>query len=891
METDRTIAATLGAAPESGSGESRGLERGDVVDRYLLLDRLGAGAMGVVYAAFDPELDRKVALKLLAPEVGPSPGSAGRTRLLREAQALARLSHPNVVAVHDAGTHGEQVWIAMELVTGATLRGWADERRRSWSELVPVLTDVARGVAAAHAVGLVHRDLKPENVMIGSDGRVRVMDFGLAHGRGREPGDLPLATTLADSDAARPGLAALGLRLTQAGAIQGTPAYMAPEQWHGQEVGAAADQFGWSVMAWELLYGERPFAGETMLALAAAVLAGQRRPPPSGRRIPRWLRAMVERGLAVEPMKRWPTMLALIAALERGKRGARVKTIALALAGVAVIGGGAAAMHRQDLAQRIAGCEAAGAEIDEVWNEAVRGGLRRTFMATGASQAGTTADKVIPWLDREAAAWQRARTEVCMNVELRGSWTADTLERGLWCLDDRRTALDSLVAEFGRADAMVVQRAATAVSSLGAVDPCVDEGFLRSQPSPPGERREAVREIRGELSRAVALGYAGRFREGLQIAATARERAEALAWRPLVAEARLREGRLLTDLSLYEQAEVVMQDAYFEAASLGLWDIAGEAATLLIRAVGEKLARHAEGRAWVRHAAVAAAHAGDPEGLREAQRLHNLANVQMSAGLYTEARTLYERALALRERALGPEHPDLTLSRNNLATIRFAMGDYADALALFERTLTVREAALGPEHPLVAESLNNMATVHHVMREYAGARALYERALAIQERALGPEHTNVADTLNNLASVHSTLGAYARARALHERALNIRERALGPDHPDVGQSLDNLGSMYIAMGEPAQAQALLERGLTIVQKALGPDHPDVASVLNNLARIHLALHEPRRALPLLEQAVGIYDAHAGEQQSELDARANLAAARAAVAALTSGAAR
>ena len=318
------------------TGPTSVLDRGDVIDRYVVLTLLGQGAMGVVYAAYDPELDRKVALKLLSPQAEGGLGSAGRTLLLREAQALARLAHPNVVAIHDVGTHGEQVWIAMEFVAGQTLDAWASERPRRWPDVLKILTDVSHGVAAAHAVGLVHRDLKPDNVMVDSTGRVRVMDFGLAHGRAAE---VPETCATLESDAfRRPEASALSLVLTQSGAVNGTPAYMAPEQWSGDEASVATDQFGWSVMAWELLFGERPFAGTTMSELGAAVVAGRRRPPPRGRAAPGWLRRMIERGLAGDPSRRWPSMAALIAALERGQTRARRRMVTALLVGTAMAG-------------------------------------------------------------------------------------------------------------------------------------------------------------------------------------------------------------------------------------------------------------------------------------------------------------------------------------------------------------------------------------------------------------------------------------------------------------------------------------------------------------------------------------------------------------------------
>ena len=289
--------------------------------------------MGVVYAAYDPDLDRKVALKLLKSSSQTGDSSAGRTRLLREAQALAKLSHPNIVAIHDVGTIGEEVWIAMEFVSGETLKSWATTKTRDWREVVQVLTDIARGLAAAHSAGLVHRDLKPENVMIGKAGRVRVMDFGLAHGRVLADAELAQASTMASDNTAKPEVAALGMRLTYVGALLGTPAYMSPEQWEGKDAGPASDQFSWGILAWELLYGELPFAGDTTMAIAAMVISGTRRTPKKNRSVPTWLRRIADRALSTDPTSRYPTFSEIRSAIERGHgRSKRQALIAGAVA-------------------------------------------------------------------------------------------------------------------------------------------------------------------------------------------------------------------------------------------------------------------------------------------------------------------------------------------------------------------------------------------------------------------------------------------------------------------------------------------------------------------------------------------------------------------------------
>ena len=917
LPSSGTSLATLSGAAEPEEPDE--LARGTAIGRYLLLGKLGAGGMGVVYVAHDPELDRKIALKLLLPRAGGGSSDAGRARLLREAQALAKLSHPNVVAVHDVGQHEDAVWIAMEFVAGTTLERWAKARPRRWPEVLRVLTDAARGVTAAHGVGLVHRDLKPDNVMIGDDGRVRVMDFGLAHGRSLS-GTIPEISVTRASEA-RTGSSALVQRLTEVGSIQGTPSYMAPEQWQGHEAEAAADQYGWSVMAWELLYDELPFVGETAVALRASVLSGQRRPPPRRRGVPGWLRKIVERGLATAPGARWPTMAALLAALERGRTRARVWKTTWALVAVAAVGALAEGTRQWELARRVADCEAAGAAVDATWNDDAGRRLRDAFAATGVSYAVTMADRVVPRLERQAGAWKQARTETCMNAEVRGGWDEDLTGQALGCLDAQLVELESLVAQFGAANPTIVQKAMSAVLGLDATDVCLDEHSLRRRPPPPAEGHEVLRELRAELSRAHLLGVAGSFQEALEVATAARERAEAeQVLRPLLATARALEGALLADTGAYERAEAALAEGYFEAARAGAWRVAALAASDLVETVGIRRAQYASGRAWAQHAAVAIEHAGDPTGMLAAKRLNELAHIHQVEGDHARARALHGESLAIQERTLGLDHPDVASTLSDLANSDAAAGDPAQAQARFERALAILEKELGPDHPDVAVSLSNLANIHCDTGAYDAARPLYERALTILERTRGAGHPDVATGLNNLATVFEAEGAYAQARPLYERALTIWEQALGPEHPDVAISLLNLALVHQKTGESTTALQLNERALAIWERALGPEHPNVAAVLGNLgyvhfslgayaqalamneraraiwhqlrgpdspeialdlvfaAQVYLARKEPREALALLERAVTIFAAHAGRQRGESDADLFLARA-------------
>ncbi|MCA9687022.1 MAG: serine/threonine protein kinase, partial [Myxococcales bacterium] len=393
--------------------------QGRHIGRYVLLRRLGSGAMGDVYAAYDPELDRNVALKLLrARRHTKAAASEGQQRLLREARAMAQLRAANVVAVHDAGVHDDQVYVAMELVEGRTLKDWLAVEPRGWREIMAVFILAGRGLAAAHAKDLVHRDFKPENVMVGADGRAQVMDFGLARTTVAGAGEAGERDD--EGDHAETESGSSSLRLTRAGAIVGTPAYMAPEQWSGQMADARSDQFSYCVALWEALYGQRPFAGDNAAAIAFSVTAGTLREPRSPRRVPSWMRTILARGLEVSPERRWPSMLALLDAFEHAQLRRRRRKWLLGLACGAALLGGLASARTWDRQRRVSACEAEAATIGEVWNPEVAASLGARFVeVNGQSRAGlaeTTVVKLRPWFDRWIEAWQRARTHSCLGA-------------------------------------------------------------------------------------------------------------------------------------------------------------------------------------------------------------------------------------------------------------------------------------------------------------------------------------------------------------------------------------------------------------------------------------------------------------------------------------------
>ena len=441
-------------------------------------------------------------------------------------------------------------------------------------------------------------------------------------------------------------------------------------------------------------------------------------------------------------------------------------------------------------------------------------------MATGVSYAGTTADKVMPWLDRQAEAWKRARTDACKNADIRGVWDRDILDRSVWCLEDRQMDVGSLVAEFGRANEVTVQKAVSAVASLRASDACLDESLLRRQPSPPALGLEAIRSVRVELSQAQSLRLAGNIKDALKVASQARERAEVLGWPPLLAAARAQEGKLLGKAGAYAEAEAVSVKAYFEAAHSGTWEVAASAATNLVYIVGFSRARPAGGHEWAQHAAVAMSYAGDPVDTWEAARLSSLASVQWAAGAYAEARTLNERALVLYEKALGPDHPDVAETMGQLAQLLRGRGQLAEAETLISKALAIRESKLGLRHPQVAESCSDMGDLQMQKGDLQKAESFYNRSLDVRKQTFGAEHPAVAQSLFKQASVLRARGELARALPLYQQSLQLREKLLGPAHPEVAESLVGVAAAQIGAGKTDAALPLLSRAVEIDELVL-----------------------------------------------------------------------
>ncbi len=817
-----------------------GIVRGTLLGRYVVLGLVAKGGMGAVYSAYDPELKRQVALKVLHVD-GSS--SEQRTLLLHEAQVLARFSHPNVATIHDAGTWGDRVFLALELVDGGTLRDWLAERPRSWREAVDILVAAGQGLAAAHRAGLVHRDFKPENVLIGSDGRVRVTDFGLAGPSGT--GSIS-------------GAFALTAPEPLAGA--GTPAYMAPEQVTGAGPDARADLFSFCVVLYEALYGVRPFAGDSVATIRRAIVSGRLNEPLRDRRVPAWLRKQVVAGLAADPEARPASMDVLLQALRADPSRPRNRALVVAALVTAAVGVGV--IVQRTLSARANSCTAAGQKIDATWSAARHDAIARAFATTGVPYAGAVAASTTTALDQYASRWKAMRTDACEATRVRKDQSEELFDLRVSCLDRRLSTMSALVALLLGADRSLVEGASTAVEQLPDLDACADVAALRLRVSLPSDPRARARiaAAQTQLASADALNQAGKYAEAKRALTVLLPLVDAIGYPPLRGDALLALAAAQEGLGDWKVAEKTLIDAAL-AADAGRDDVARVFAwTQLILIVGYRESRDAEGLTWARYArAVLARMGGNPRA--EARILTGEGTVYAEAGQLDLALPAHQRAVALEEKLFGADSAEVATTLLHLGYDYFALGQFDRALAAYQRSLTIRQKVLGADHPRVAMSLVNIGNAYYQKRELATAASYYQRALAVQEASLGPDNFALYEPLNNLGNVYSDQKDWPRALAAYQRGLSIVERKLGPDDPNVSDVVGNIGDVYVIQGHPEQAIALYERSLRILTKAHGADHASLAHTLNNLGEAYLLGGNLAKAALVLERALVLRTAH------------------------------
>ncbi len=875
------VTDTLYEASSAERTSASTLARGESIARYLLLERVGAGGMGgVVWAAYDPKLDRRIALKLLHPRRTERPSEEPRARLIREAQAMARLSHPNVIAVHDVGQHDGQVFLAMEFVEGQTLARWLTSNpRRAWREIVAMFVQAGRGLAAAHRAGLVHRDFKPDNVLIGTDERARVTDFGLARSIEIETLETDRESsptrTLTNSGAQIGSRSSSSHALTQTGTLLGTPAYMAPEQFGSGRFDERSDQFSFCVALWEALYGQRPFTGRTLAQLSEAVMAGQIVSPPSDARVPGWLERAMRRGLATASGDRWPDIAALLHVLEHdNSRNWRRGALGIGLVSVAVLAAGPILIGpTESEPPRL--CSDAEARLVGIWDSDVRNRLEPIVLAATRERGPSEWLRIGVGLHGYAHEWQAMYVDACEATHVRGEQSAELLDRRMQCLDERRESLHAAVELLGAGEQLAIEGASKLIAKLPDIESCANRTYLMSRvpiPSDPALAKR-VTEIRSATAAAKARVDVGDLIEPIATLEGLLEQAESLDYPPLRAE-------LLTELafaqSMHEPAPEVrerLELAVVESIRTGQDTYAARAGAELIYVVGDRLRDPAGGLRWA--ALVRAWHdRTDADANARALALMSEGFVLNVAERPDEAKTILFEALALLglddsldgvEQLEPRDQLVAVYAIAGLATVAFQTNDIRRASELFVIQLRVLPSLFASDHDQVQHAKVNLAMAQMILGSWAEARALLDEVVEIDASAklpIDPTHesgsTRALALLAELHLVWSEQLAEGPARAqqleLAQRCTSeLGERGeLGEIGTRVRQRA-NLARLDRIAGNLDRAEATARTGL-----AEFAEHPIEirATLLVELARVSLARGEFGEALAELEQVSG-----------------------------------
>ncbi|MDC0721145.1 serine/threonine-protein kinase [Nannocystis bainbridge] len=807
------------------------------IGRFAVLERLGSGAMGIVYACYDDHLDRKVALKVLRNDTGRDPGLA-RVRLLREAQAMARLAHPNIVTVFEVGVLEDEVFVAMEFLRGVSLDVWTEQVERPWQEVLAAYLQAGRGLAAAHRAGIIHRDFKPQNVLVTADDVVKVLDFGLARATDGLTHDEALQSLSSGThDSGRH----LIQPLTRTGVVMGTPAYMSPEQHLALPTTGATDQFSFCVSLYQGLYGQLPFPDESMQTLRRAVLHGAIIEPPPGTPVPAHVLGALRRGLAVAPAERFATMELLLAELGRVVGGRRRRIAAAA--GVASLVAAASFTTSALLAPpALPTCPDAQVELAGIWDPARAETVRAVVLAVATPYAAEAWATVAPQLDAWATAWAAMREESC-HTHASGRQSDVLFDLRMACLDQRRAGFSGVVEALASTDAADLPAAVQSVARLPALDRCADAPALTAAIPPPDDphTRARVQGLRETLARAEAQETAGRYAQGLELTRATLADAEALGYPPLVSEALLRLGSLEMEAGELAPADAALDRALWTALEFDHAPVAAQASSKrvflraarmgqptaaqgelsLVRALNARVADDVElygeflNNIGVVHAVAGASEDaqkafqaaldlrerhGRERTLKHVETLYNLGRLAEDGGRHSATVPLLRRASALSRALLGERHP--VHLRHALGLVRglLAVGRPAEARALLDALTPGLAGVSGQARALAHRLQGDLALAE---RDLARARASYEAALQAC-----PEHSDCADqVLAGLGQALALAGDEAAVRSYYGAALAAIEQASGADSPRFTVARVHFGSALGELGQLAEASA------------------------------------------------------------------------------------
>jgi tetratricopeptide (TPR) repeat protein len=786
--------------------------------RYVALSRIGEGGTGLVYDAYDPLLDRRVAIKLL--QAGGREAEEAAKGLLANARGMAQLHHPNAVRILDAGIsegsttgYSMEVYVVMEKVEGTRLDRWLEEKERTADQKLAVFRGAGAALAAAHALGIIHRDFKAQNVLVRPTGSPVVVDFAI------------LPPPEAD------------YRPLEAG----TQGLMAPEQEERGDCSPASDQF--TFCASLALAFKHPNVGDPLETQTLRIdkWAG-----------PRWLRPILQRGLSKAPAVRFPSMEDLLVKLRRRRR----RSLWVTGAGLAVALGAALAYGQYARTQDQL-CSDSQARLAGVWDGDQRQAVRDAILATAVSYRDDTSQRVELILDDYTTTWSAAHREACEATQIRHEQSAGRMHLRMACLEQLLWEVEGLVKVLATANEKVVENAIGAATSLTQVKRCTgDELPVGIEVPDAAGAPETVASLRARIAEAKGLEDAARYKDGVAIAEQVVNEAIEVGYPPLVAEARYRLGSLKWRAGRYAEAEMQLLEATWAAEEARLDEIAARAQTLLVVVVGHHQARYQEGRLWARSAEAKLGRLSGAEDI-EAELLAHRGVLNDETARYEEATRQLKQALSMRLQIFGPSHPLVAVSLNQLGNVYYQQHMLDEAYEQYVSALEIREQVFGPSHPSVATMYNNVGIVLQSKGDNEAALAQHERALAIWQETLDPDHPSMELSYHNLAIALEAAGEHERSRKQYEEALAINVRVHGADHPRTALVHAHLGLMLMFLGEPEAAREHSERALEIWGDKHGTEHPDYAYALTVLGEWFRHQQDLKKALDLQTQALAI----------------------------------
>lgn len=698
------------------------LGEGSRIDRYVIVNELGEGGMARVFSGYDTKLGRIVALKILRSETNTA---QIRARLVREAQAMARLANPNVVAVYDVGTFDEHVFIAMEYIEGTTLRQWL-KQERSWKEALSVMKAAGRGLAAAHSAGLVHRDFKPDNVLVGRDGRVVVSDFGIV--RAEDEAHLPAIDENADSiDVAAPAepltqqfLAEmtgdqtlsrqppLGSQLTELGSILGTTGYISPERALEHRDDARSDQFSFCVTLYLALYGQHPYIYRSLETYIDA-LDGEPESPPSDTAVPDWIFDILRRGLQRDPAARFPSMDDLLLALERSPwRRRRFVMLAIGVGLLSLGIGIGYARHLHTLNEQ---CRAGEQIIDSTWNAGKKDTLLKAIEKTGISVAPDVAQGVARGLDNFATEWVTTYRRVSEATLIQKKQSERDMRRRLSCLHGAHEEMRALVNLLLKADATIAGNAIVAVHGLVSPAMCRTGDAARIAVELPDDppSREKIIAARRALAEAEALSLAGKTDSALKVANRVFESTKQVGYRRIDAELLLFVGLCHSRLDRGAQAIRAWQNAYSAALASGSDALAAQIAAQIAYELPARLGKTREGATWSAMAQSTLDRIGGDE-LIEADIIRAEAAIAEAEGKQDLTIELFDRRLALLKRIYGPLNLAVAFGLENKGFSLDRMGRHDLAVVSCRQSIDLQKHLFGPNTSSQINGYNNLGS-------------------------------------------------------------------------------------------------------------------------------------------------------------------------------------